>query len=322
MAKPTPQLVKTLSNVASIEKEPPLLIRWVDRIGEDEGEPKSYLGAILSAVATVLLAIYTYFAITNFTDSPFPLQITAKWTIVDGPVQPGPLYPMTVECLAPSCEIGVFYTGSTAFSANCNSSMAIFNAAPSVGSRLRLLAGEAVVMHVCYSDDPSDGLYAWYNGSSPFGIGVESVAPIRGSAPQAVRVPVHSGRTLLKLVNTTNATYPVGSLGHAQAEWYPTLLSPQPLVSDPVSVYSSQTFIDSQWTEVLVFDRDGWTLLSTVGGAWTLIIGAAALTHKASVRLVKQLVDRSAQMAGSMRESTQRRSGPDQGVHTIQQVSV
>ena len=302
-----PRLVKTLSSAAL--KEPPLLVRLVDRIGEDEGEPKSYLGAVFSFVATCLLVIYTFFAIRSFIESPFPLQITAKWTIVDGPVQPGPLYPMTVECLATtSCEIGVFYSGTTTFSANCVTSAAAFGAVPSVGTRLRLPAGEAVVFHVCYSDDPTDGLYAWYNGSSPFGIAVESVAPIGGNAPQAVRVPVHSGRTLMKLVNTTNATYPLGSPGHARAEWYPTLLSPQPLVNDPTAVYTAQTFIDSQWTEVLVFDRDAWEFVSTIGGAWTIMIGAAALTHGATVRILRRLVDQSAVMAGAIQAATQRDS--------------
>lgn len=265
------------------------LVRNIDQIGQDI-TPKSLSGAIFSTVAVAALAAYSVVAVTIFYDKPLPLQITAKWTIVDGPVQPGPLYPMKVKCLVGSgCTVGLFYSSRTPFSKNCATQTSANFGASAYNSRNTMAADDIVTFYACYSDDPADGLFAWYDGASPFGIAIESVAPISGKVT-SVFVPVHAGRTLMKLVNTTNATYPVGAFGHARAEWYPTLLSPEPLqdsvTAGSTTTFSSQSFIDAQWTEVLVFDRDPWSFVSTMGGAWTIMIGAAAVGHAAFTSLV------------------------------------
>jgi hypothetical protein len=277
--------------MATKSATPPRVVRIIDQIGEEEEDPtpKSYTGALFSFCALTALVVYAILAIHTFQRSPFPLDITAKWTSVDGPVQPGPLYPMSVKCLAADgCQVGIFYSSRTPFSTACATNTAQVFGSSASGARIAMAAENVLTFHVCYSDDPTDGLFAWYNGTSPFGIAVESVAPINGVVT-AVMVPVHEGRTLMKLVNTTNHTYAFGAFGYARAEWYPTLLSPQPLAIAPDAMHSAQAFIDAQWTEVLVYDRDAWDLLSTIGGAWTVMIGIAAICHVFFLSLAQKL---------------------------------
>lgn len=307
-------------------KAPPALIQSVDFIGVDARatRPKSYSGAVATLVALSALMVYSVVAFTNFAKEPLPIQITAKWTIADGPVKPGPLYPMKVECLATGgCELGMFYSGRTTFSANCVSASAAFvsatrssrrsacatlsSCAPQtvpVGERFRVESGDVLVFHICFSDDPADGLFAWYNGTSPFGIAIESVAAIGGGPPSAVRVPVHVGRTLLKLVNTTDETFKPSTLGHARAEWYPTLLSPQPLQAPTGALQSSQAFMDAGWTEVFIFNRDWVGFVSTIGGAWTLMMAGAAIGHGMFWKGAQRLASKGAKVA----RDVQRRS--------------
>ena len=149
--------------------------------------------------------------IDAFVNSPSNVAAIAKWTIVDGPVKPGPMYPMVIECLAAQCDVALTYAGNTAFSQACISASAQVPDAGSlllVGGRVRLALGETVHALVCYTDDPRDGLFSYHNGSSPYGIGIESTAPI-GDVVMTIAIPLHAGRTLLKLVNTTgNAALP------------------------------------------------------------------------------------------------------------------
>ena len=83
---------------------------------------------------------------------------------------------------------------------------------------------QTITVLACYTDDPTDGVYALHNGTNKFGVAVETIAPVQGVVTQ-VDMPVHPGRTLLKLVNTTNHTYAKGAFGHVRPEWYPSLLS-------------------------------------------------------------------------------------------------
>ena len=54
-----------------------------------------------------------------------------------------------------------------------------------------------------------------------------------------------------------------------------------------MSTLVSQSVVDAQWTQILVHNRDPFSLVSTVGGAWTIMIGAAAAGHFTFLMLVE-----------------------------------
>lgn len=182
----------------------------IDRYGAPDATPKSVLGGLATVLAALLFATYCAYRVVDHLEAPSDVVPTARWTIVDGPLLPGPLYPMLVECLAPGgCDVGLRYAAETAFSASCVAASALHSATSALiaGRRARLATGDTCVALECYSDDPRDGFFAFHNGSGAFGVAIESVAPIAGVVTR-VRVPLHAGRTLLTLVNTTDLTYP------------------------------------------------------------------------------------------------------------------
>ena len=236
-------------------------------------------------MAFVVFLSYSLLRIRDFSNKPNDVVVTPRWTIVNGPVLPGPLYPMNIECLAAEgCIVALRYAGNTAFSSACVTASAQVVSPGSillVGGQVNLAQGEEVQALVCYTDDPRDGIFSWHNGSSPFGIPVESVAPIFGDVTR-VKIPLHAGRTLFKLVNTTDHTYPSGNIGHARAEWYPTLLGTGLIDTYPAHDHAAQGFIDSQWTEVSIHEPNVLALAGELGGAWTLSLGVVAIIYFAT----------------------------------------
>ncbi|KAL1526575.1 hypothetical protein AB1Y20_015282 [Prymnesium parvum] len=197
-------------------------VKAIDHFGEKDPLPKSVVGGVSTILAVLLFVGFVVYRVISFTLEPNDMIITARWTIVDGPVTPGPLYPMLVECLAEQgCSVALRYSGESTFSSACVSASAQVPNPGSIllaGGLVQLVKSEVVLALVCYTDDPRDGLISWHNGTSPFGIAIESVAPINGVVTR-VRVPVHEGRTLFKLVNTTDYTYPAGDIGELGGAW-------------------------------------------------------------------------------------------------------
>jgi len=257
-------------------------VKAIDHFGEKDPLPKSVVGGVSTILAVLLFVGFVVYRVISFTLEPNDMIITARWTIVDGPVTPGPLYPMLVECLAEQgCSVALRYSGESTFSSACVSASAQVPNPGSIllaGGLVQLVKSEVVLALVCYTDDPRDGLISWHNGTSPFGIAIESVAPINGVVTR-VRVPVHEGRGLFKLVNTTDYTYPAGDIGRARAEWYPTLLGVDVLDDSVAADHTSLSFIDSQWTQVEIHPTPFMNLLGELGGAWTVCLALVAVCY-------------------------------------------
>lgn len=262
-----------------------MVLEQLDQIGDGDPAPKTVQGFLLTFAAMALLIAYTVIESLKFRDAPFPKSAELKWTVVDGPiggVGNGPLFPMNIVCQAASgCLLALSYSGQRGSSANCRAATAAAGAPLQHGQIVSLLNGEAVTTFACYTDNPEDGLFAYHNGTSPFGVGVTSIGFVAGD-PVALDVPIRAGRTLFNLVNTTNHTT-VG-FGYVRYEWYPSLLGVT-LVDTSVaelhnvtSQYATQLFIDAQWTSVEVDQKDLLQFISTVGGTWTLLLTVGALT--------------------------------------------
>jgi len=252
----------------------------IDYFGEKDALPKSVIGGIASLITFLLFSAYVIHQVYAFTSEPDAIGATARWTIVDGPVMPGPLYPMRVECLADGgCEVSLQYLGQSTFSANC---VAASKQVPSPGAILlggatvRLQKAEVVNALVCFSDDPRDGLISWHNGSSPFGIAVESVAPVNGVVSK-VHVPIHAGRVMFKLVNTTDYTFPKGAVGHSRAEWYPSLIGTD--TRDGKADYKTISSLDAQWSQVEIHPASWLNFFGELGGAWTVCLALGAIFY-------------------------------------------
>ena len=89
------------------------LVRGIDMLGDGELKPKTVGGALATLCAFLALLIYSLVRINEFKNSPLPMETVARCTIADGPVLPGPLFPMTVLCIAPSgCSLELVYSVS------------------------------------------------------------------------------------------------------------------------------------------------------------------------------------------------------------------
>ena len=70
------------------------------------------------------------------------------------------------------------------------------------------------------------------------------------------------------------------------------------------ALQSSQAFMDAGWTEVFIFNRDWVGFVSTIGGAWTLMMAGAAIGHGMFWKGAQRLASKGAKVA----RDVQRRS--------------
>jgi len=185
------------------------------------------------------------------------------------------------------CAFRYHYSGGSTRSRRCRDSLAAASklAAGSCGS---VAVGEKLPgALLCYSDLPADGLYVAANGSG-FAVSVTNTLVMDGEAMQGV-VPMHSGRNMIKVVETSNLTVAEGGLGRLRLEFFATLLSPSVLAGSTTSVHSSCTAfaaanvtthmsLDSSWVSITVAPawKTAYEVFGEVGGAVGLVVNFAS----------------------------------------------
>ena len=271
-------------------------------------QPPSRHGSVISVV---LVALAIGFAVRDWqarVRRPWQQTNEVLWSTMsgiareDGGGSPRPTFPLTLSCLATAgCQVSVHYSGATTMSRAC--------AAPRAGNSsdacVALRSGERLRLHLCFSDVLSDGVIvhsaaaanaATTVGSAAEGVGsavvaVESnfqMAPAPGERPVPMlgMTPLHTGRNVLRLVHTDNATLAAGELGRTRDEFFPRWGKDVPSLQAAqrcgggglAGNGTTQLAIDLQWTQVVVVPVPlflPWA--AAVGGAWGLLLEAGAL---------------------------------------------
>ena len=260
------------------------LLKRIDRIHPETPAP-SPQGGMITLVLLTWMAIFLVFLIYDWATAPLPSESTNLWTSMPPwPAgQEGQLFNMEVACAAENgfCVAAVRYSGSLRGCA-----AALGYADGSCDARV-FASGSTAQLPICYSDVVDDGVYV-SPGTKVRGV-MATGGGTDGLSPMPFAVPVHPGRTLLRLVNTTNHTFPVGSVGHSRVEWFPLFLGasatvPAECLSSVHAVGHGSTFsdvtqliIDAEWTRIEVTSRTLLLLWGNVGGAWASSLEVAGI---------------------------------------------
>lgn len=261
------------------------ILKRVDRINP-EGHDPSPQGGTITLALLFWMAFFLVFIIHDWATAPLPSESTPLWTSMppwpEG--QEGQLFTMELACGAVDgfCVAAVRYSGDLRGCA-----AALGYAEGSCDTKI-FASGATALLPLCYSDVVNDGVYVSpgtkVRGTMATGGGTD------GLSPMPFAVPVHPGRTLLRLVNTTNHTLPVGSVGHSRVEWFPLFLGAFATVPDECvssvnatghgSTFSgtggpTQLIVDAEWTRIEVTPRTLLVLWGNVGGAWASSLEAA-----------------------------------------------
>ena len=260
------------------------LLKRIDRIHPETPAP-SPQGGMITLVLLTWMAIFLVVLIHDWATAPLPSESTNLWTSMPPwPAgQEGQLFNMEVDCVAKNgiCVAAVRYSGSLRGCA-----AALGYADGSCDARV-FASGSTAQLPICYSDVVDDGVYV-SPGTKVRGV-MATGGGTDGLSPMPFAVPVHPGRTLLRLVNTTNHTFPVGSVGHSRVEWFPLFLGasatvPAECLSSVHAVGHGSTFsdvtqliIDAEWTRIEVTSRTLLLLWGNVGGAWASSLEVAGI---------------------------------------------
>jgi hypothetical protein len=249
-----------------------------------------------SVVSVVLIALAIWFAVRDWqarVRRPWQQTNEVLWSTMsgiareDGGGSPRPTFPLTLSCLAAAgCQVSVHYSGASTMSRAC--------AAPRAGNSsdacVALRSGERLRLNLCFSDVLSDGVVVHAANATMVGmvVAVESnflMAPATGERPVPMlgMSPLHTGRNVLRLVHTDNATLAAGDLGRTRDEFFPSWGKDVPSLQAAQRCGgpgngTTQLAIDLQWTQVVVVPVPlflPWA--AAVGGAWGLLLEAGAL---------------------------------------------
>ena len=265
----------------------------LDRINH-EAHPKSLKGVIFTTIALLGVLGYGAWLAQDWFRKPLEAESAYQWANMGGPL-PGPLFPMHVTCLAPSgCELTMYFAGASVLSAKCAGLLE-----PMCTS---VAQDEMATVLACYSDLPTDGMYASFNGSGAAhfaGVGLRGTSP----RPAVFDMRVLAGRTEVHLVNTTNESFAADHIGHQREEWFPRFLSDETkakeaalapcgsLVPPRSHTDVTQVVMDAQWVRVTVNSKDFIHLIGSVTGMWSLFLAAGALIYHLLTRRRKEVVE-------------------------------
>ncbi|PNH01346.1 hypothetical protein TSOC_012762 [Tetrabaena socialis] len=216
----TEGIAAAVGRIAAVGRAPKTVIAKVDLFAIDL-KPSTVAGGVISVLVLLGTVIYTALITYAYVHRDASQSNNMLWSQASRT-----LFPMNVTCVAASCILSNTYPGAS------------LPTPPSPAEAcLRLGFNETTVLHLAFSNDPSDGLAILFDPTAtdsafPLGAGVYVSSEMGcDGGPGCVddiiimRLLVGPGLTLANYVRTNNETEPAGSRARLRQEWFLSYVS-------------------------------------------------------------------------------------------------